>query len=301
VVHPSPFEAVSVIDAGDVSLIDTIELDPRADPRDVALIGDDTAVISQNGSSELLEIDLRTGTTTSIDLSELADADGLPEASKMASCGRRVFVQLRRINRVSEEPDPIGAVLAVVDLDRPDGDRVVDADSSTAGKQGIRLAGRPDFDMPVDCDAGVLYVSEPHPLLHGGDGGVYEQVDLTALTARDLPITLGADVGGFEVVEPGTYWLISHTEFGPGLSSHLSFRTEKSLSHPHTTFANEHVDDLVLDRDQDLLFYPDPCTPGPSNPMCDIGVHVYDARTGERVSEEAIDPGFSPIEAVLSR
>jgi hypothetical protein len=139
-------------------------------------------------------------------------------------------------------------------------------------------------------------------LLHGGDGGGYEQVDLDALVARELPITMGADVGGFVVLEPDTFWLITHTEFGPGLSSHLTFRTDvEILSHPHTTFANEHVDDLVFDRDQDLIFYPDPCTPGPSNPICDIGVHVYHARTAERASAEAIDTGFSPIEVVLSR
>jgi hypothetical protein len=302
VVHPAPTNSIRVVDAEDLSLIDTVELGARADPRDVALVGGSTAVVSQYGRAELLELDLSTGNSVPIDLSELADDDGLPEASRMASCGRRVFVQLQRVDHATGEPAAAGAALAVIDLNRPPGDRVVDADANTAGIQGIPLAGRPAFDMPVDCDAGVLHLAEPSPLLHGGDGGRYEQVDLDKLTVREFPLAMGADVGGFEVVEPDLFWVISHTEFGPGLSSHLTFRTDvEILDHPHTTFANEHVDDLALDRDLDLLFYPDPCTPGPSNPICDIGVHVYHARTGERLSAEAIDPGFSPIEVVVSR
>jgi hypothetical protein len=233
-----------------------------------------------------------------IDLSPLADADGLPEALKLASCGRRVFAQLRRVDHASGAPAPIGAALAVIDLERAGSDRVVDVDPNAAGVQGIALAGRPDFDMPADCAAGILYVAEPEPLMQGGGG--YEQVDLGTLTARDLPIDTGAQVGGFEIVGPDQYWLITHTDFGPGASSHLTFFGATSPD-THNTFASEHVDDLALDRDEDLLFFPDPCAPAPSNPSCDAGVHIFHAHTGARASAKAIDPGFAPIEVVVSR
>ena len=298
VVHPSPADSISVVDALDLSLADPIALEHGADPRDVALIDDHTAVVSQYDRSELLEIDLNTRTITRIDLSALADADGLPEALKLASCGRRVFSQLRRVDHDTDAPAPIGAALAVIDLDRPAGERVVDADPATPGVQGVALAGRPNFDMPVDCAAGILYVAEPVPLMQGGGG--YEQVDLGTLSARELPIATGAEVGGFEVVAPGIFWLITHTEFGPGPSSHLNLIGGTSTD-THNTFANEHVNDLALDRDEDLLFYPDPCSAGPSNPSCDSGVYVFHAHTGAPASAGGIDVGFGPIEVVVSR
>lgn len=296
VVHPAPVDSISVVDAADLSFT-TIALERGSDPRHAAFVDDDTAVVSQYGRAELLEIDLGTQATTPIDLSALADDDGLPEALRLASCGRRVFAQLLRIDHETQAPAPIGAALAVIDFDREGPDRVVDVDPITEGVQGIALADRPNFDMPVDCDAGVLYVAEPRPLMQGGGG--YEQVDLNTLTASDLPIDTGAQVGGFEVVEPGLYWLITHTEFGPGPSSHLN-QVGGPTPDTYNTFANEHVDDLALDRDEGLLFFPDPCMRTPANQACVTGVHVFDARAGTLLME-GVDVGFPPIELVVSR
>jgi hypothetical protein len=298
VVHPAPHDMISIVDATDLSLSDPIVLEHGADPRDVALVDDHTAVVSLYNRAELLEVDLTTRAITPIDLTALADDDGLPEALKLASCGRRVFVQLQRLDHATQVPAAMPAVLAVVDLDRSGSERVVDADPATPGVRGNTLAGRPNFDMPVDCAADILYVAEPAPLMQGGGG--YESVDLATLAAHDLPIDTGAEVGGFEAVEPGVFWLITHTEFGPGPSSHLNL-VGGSTSDTHNTFANEHVNDLALDRDEDLLFYPDACATLPPNPSCEPGVHVFHAHTGERASPTGIDPGFPPIEVVVSR
>lgn len=294
VVHPS-VDSISIVDAAGLAPADPIVLERGADPRDVAFISDDSVLVSQYGRPELLEIDLTTRKTTPIDLSALADDDGLPEPLRLARCGRRVFVQLRRVDHESEVPAAIGAALAVIDLARTGADRVVDVDPDTRGVQGIALARRPNFDMPADCAAGMLYVAEPVPVLQGGGG--YETVDLETLTAAELPIATGAEVGGFEVVEPGKYWLITHTDFGPGASSHLNLVGGTS-SDTYNTFGMEHVNDLALDRDEDLLFFPDNCTTAPS---CDSGIHVFHAHTGERAIEAGIDIGFPPIEVVVSR
>ncbi len=297
VVHPS-VDSVSVVNAADLSTAEPIVLEREADPRDVALVGDRTAVISQYGRASLVVVDLVTRATSSIDLSALADADGLPEALKLATCGRRVFVQLRRVDHETDNPSEMGSALAVIDLDRPDGDQIVDVDPVTRGVQGIALAGPPNFDMPVDCAAGVLYLAEPEPLMAGG--GAYEQVDLVTLSAREYPVDTGAEVGGFAVVRPDLYWLITHTEFGPGPSSHLSLVGGPPFE-THNTFAHEHVNDLALDRETDQLFYPDPCFTGPTNAFCVPGVYVFDALTGARAPANPIDLGFGPIEVTVSR
>jgi hypothetical protein len=130
-------------------------------------------------------------------------------------------------------------------------------------------------------------------------GGGYEQVDLDALTASDFPIDTGAQVGGFEVLEPTLYWLITHTEFGPGASSHLNLVGGPSPD-TYNTFASEHVDDLAFATEEDLIFFPDPCVRTPSNQSCVTGVHVFDAHTGLLLME-GVDVGFPPIEVVISR
>jgi len=297
VVHAS-VDAISVVAARDLSLIDSLVLSRGSDPRDVAFVDDGTVVVSQYGKAELLAINLATHAMSAVGLSALADDDGLPEALRLASCGRRVFVQLRRVDHKTEAMASIGAGLAVVDIDASGRGVLVDADPDTRGVQGIALAGRPNFDMPVDCGAGVLYVAEPAPLMQGGGG--YEQVDLTTLRASDLPIDTGAEVGGFEFVGGPQFWLITHTEFGPGPSSHLNLIGGGSPE-THNTFALEHVNDLAYDAAEDILFYPDPCFTIPANSGCDPGVVPFHAHSGLRASTEAIDVGFLPIEVTVAR
>ncbi len=295
VVHPA-IDAISVVDPIDLSVLDRLQLERGADPRDVALLDDDLAVISQYGRAELLVVDLRDGSSRGIDLSPFADEDGLPEMLRLAHCGRRLFVQMRRWEHQTEVPAPIGSALAVVDLDAAE--PLVDAEPATPGVQPIRLSGKPNFDMPIACDLGVLFVAEPELLMRGGGG--YEQIDLATFEVSELPIDIGAEVGGFTFVEPGIFWIITHTTTGPAPSSHLNI-LGGITTETHNTFAPEHVDDLALDRIEDLLFYPDPCELSPRNPGCERGLHVFHARTGERASPGAIELGIAPIEVVIAR
>ena len=298
IVHPAPIDAISIVAADDLARGESIVLDHGADPRDVAFVDDDTAVVTQYERAALLVIDLRTRVQSAVDLTPLADDDGLAEPLRMASCGSRVFVQLRRFDHGSGTPSALDAALAVVDFSLPEGARLVDADPVTRGVQGIALAERPNFDMPVDCAGQRLYVAEPIPLMQGGGG--YEQVDLATLQASALPIATGAEVGGFEIVRPDAYWLITHTEFGPGPSSHLTFFGE-TMGDTYNTFADEHINDLALDRVENLLFFPDACTKKPSNQSCDRGIHVFAADSGTPLLDHGIDVGFPPIEATIAR
>lgn len=297
VVLPSPGDAIVVVDARDLSVRDTIPLEKGADPRDVALVDDRTILVSQFNRASLARVDPVTRTVTSLDLAALADADGLPEAHRLANCGRKVYAQLLRVAHDTGVPAGIPAVIAVVDLDRPDGEALVDVDPDTPGVQGIVLAGRPDFDMPIDCAAGILSVAEPKPLMQGGGG--YEQVDLGTNVASDLPIDTGAQVGGFEIVDAGRHWLITHTEYGPGPSSHLNLFGGE-VSDTYNTFADEHVDDLALDREPGLLYFPDPCNPEKWE-GCDGGIQVFHAFSGVRATAQAMKLDFAPVEVAVAR
>ncbi|TNE50163.1 MAG: hypothetical protein EP343_09540 [Deltaproteobacteria bacterium] len=299
IVHPSPSDSLSVVDPLDLSKATTIKLESGADPRDVAFVDNKTILVSQYGKSALLQLDLDSGSKESIDLSPLADADGVPEMLRMAHCEKQVFVQLLRLDHKTEAPSSMGPGLAVIDLNAQGSDRLVDADPSTPGKQAIKLSGSPNHDMPLNCKTGTLYIAEPKPLMQGG--GSYEQVDVKTLKASKAPIDHGAQVGGFVVVEPGMYWLITHTATSPaGNSSHLNLEGVQGTT-TYNTFAYDKVDELVLDPSQDLLFFPDNCETKPTYPQCASGVHVFHARTGTPADNGVISLGFPPMELAISR
>lgn len=298
VVRPAPNDDVVLFRADDLGVIDTFALDRGADPQDAVLLDDDTVVVSQAGRSSLAVITISTDARDAVDLAPLADADGIPEMDRLALCGRKVFVQLGRVDATTGVPDADGSRLAVVDFDRVGAARLVDVDGSTAGTQGVVLAGRPGFDMPVECGAGLLHVSEPKPLFQGG--GKYETVSLSTYLAAELPIAGGAEIGGFEVIGGGIYWLVTHTDFGPGASSHLEFVGGPNPN-TYNTFGDRHVDDIAFDRPTNRVFFPDPCMVTPSNASCLTGLHVFDATTGVRIGTGPIEVGFPPSEVTLAR
>jgi len=141
-------------------------------------------------------------------------------------------------------------------------------------------------------------VAEPRPLFSGG--GAYEVVNLTTLVASEFDFDNGAQVGGFEVVDDVLGWRITHTDFGPGASSHLELVGAGPFD-TYNTFSSYYVDQLALDTEGELLFFPDPCTVTPANQSCERGIHVFHARTGEVASSAPIDVGFDAIDLAVAR
>lgn len=298
VVHPTPTDTVDLVDATTLEVRRTFTLAAGADPRDAAWIDDQTAIVTQYGRGAALAVDIDTALITPIDLEAVSDDDARPEAERVTTCGRRAYVQLARIDHESGAASKLGAGLAVIDFDLPALNRLVDVDPVAPGVQAIALAGRAEFDMPADCVASRLYVAEPKPLFTGG--GIYEVVDLTTFAATEYPFASSAEVGGFAIVDDVLGWRITHTDFGPGASSHLELVGAGPFD-THNTFSGYYVDDLALDRTEDLLFFPDPCEVTPSNPACQGGVHVFHAHSGARAHALPIDVGFTPLEVTIAR
>lgn len=296
-VHPD-IDSISILNAVDLS-VRTLPFDRKSGLRDAVFLSDREILVSAYERAAIFRVDLDRGATTEIDLSAVADEDGLPESHRIAVCGTRAFVQLRRTNHEDGSASRLGPGLAVIDWSGAEGNELIDVDPLIDGTQAISLAGAPSFDMPADCSANRLFVAEPAPLMRGG--GSYEEVDLVSLRARELPIDTGAEVGGFEFVGGPQFWLITHTTTGPGPSSHLNLIGGGNPD-THNTFADEHVNDLAYDPIEDLLYYPDPCIASERNPTCKgTGVIVFHAHSGDRASASAIDVGFPPIELAIAR
>lgn len=284
VTHPAPASALSLVDAATLRLVHRIELPADSDPRDVVFTGDTTVVVSLAQRDHLLEIDTGTLAQRRIALAALADADGLPESGMLAACGRQVYVQLQRLDRQTGLPGTLPPAIAVVDT--WDGDRL----------GVIALALPPALDLQVDCSARTLLVAEPQPVIQGL--GRVEQVNLRDGSVHNVLKAEEFANGGMLRLRDDLYWLNQHTDFGPGPSSHLSLVGGR-MEAVYNVFAREPVDNLAYDAATGLLFYPNPCAS--LGEPCDGGVHVFDALSGDSAAARSIDPGFAPVEVVVSR
>lgn len=287
VVNPD-LDSVQVIDPRTFETRVEIDTGPGSRPQDVLVVRPDRAYVSRYERTHLLRVDPRTGLgSDAVDLSVLADADGLPEMSMLARHGRHLFVQLQRIDRESAAP-VAPSMLAVVDLAT---DTLVDVDPLRAGVQAIELVGLvPSFRMQVDRAARRLYVSTPNGLLTG-DGGI-EEIDLVSLRTRGFVTSefqLGGDLTGFVLVSSELGYVLTHTDLL--LSSHLTAFSRLDGSHQGEKFVTfTEVDNLAFDRRTGQLFFPD-----------SDGVRVFDAASGEQLTSAPIDVGSRPTDLVVAR
>jgi hypothetical protein len=279
VVHPDPANRVSVLDADSLAVVGTIEL-PAGDPRDIAVMDDETGYVTKFADTRLARVTLTTLVEDgAIDLADFADDDGLPDMTTIARCGARLFVQLQRLQRAPAEHPAVAVV-----------------ETSSRAAFSIPLEGpTPDYDMHVDCDAARVFVVEPVPVLIGG-GGI-EELDTDSLASLGFFLSdadAGGETGGFTFTGDRSGWLIFHTEFGSGPSSHLKTFPERSGS-VWDTF--QRVDHLAFDAPSGILFFPDPCTDCVHPP----GLVAIDAATGEVLTNTPVDVGFAPTHVLVTR
>ena len=284
--------SVQVVDPRSLETLITFDTGAGTLPQDILVVAPDTAWVSRYEHTHLYKVDPRTGEGhDAVDLSVLADADGIPEMSMQARYGRLLFVQLQRLDRESELMEPVApSLLAVVDLVT---EELVDVDAETPGVQGIALDGLiPSFKMQVEPATRHLYVSTPAGLL-GPNGGI-EEIDLVTLRSNGFvtsEMQLVGDLTGFVMVSPEFGYVLIHTDFT--LSSHLTRFSRSDGSHQGEMYVSfGQVDHLAFDPRTGQLFFPDPEVQG---------VRVFDAATGVQLTTQPIDTGLAPLDLVVAR
>ncbi|MFH1311590.1 MAG: FlgD immunoglobulin-like domain containing protein [Candidatus Eisenbacteria bacterium] len=164
-----------------------------SNPHDIRLASDTKAYVSRYEWKTLLIVHPYTGDSLgTIDLSPLADADGIPEMDRMEIVGDRLFVTLNNIDRFTWLPAGAGKI-AVIDTET---DTLVDCDPLIPGIQPIVLAlPNPYSELRYDRCRGELVVG---CLGAWGvmDGGI-ETVNPVTLKSNGVVITeteLGGDI-----------------------------------------------------------------------------------------------------------
>ncbi len=176
---------------------------PGSNPQDIAFVSPTRAYVTRYESAWLYEVDPTNGTVTdSIDLSALADADGLPEMAQMAVWDELLFVQIQRLDRDYFWIPVPPSYLAVVDTGT---NTLVDVDPVAPGLQGIALTvTNPNTEILQDRETGVMYMGEAGSW-GVPDGGI-EAIDPVTLATAGFVSTeaqLGGEINDFTLPVSG--------------------------------------------------------------------------------------------------
>ncbi len=262
-----------------------------SNPQDIAFVSENRAYVSRYESAWLYEVNPSTGAILdSIDLSLFADADGIPEQSRMVLYDDRLFVQIQRINRSTWTPVP-PSLLAVIDVNT---NQIIDADGGTPGVQGIVLTGmNPTGEMVLDEEAGMIYVGEVGSYFVQ-DGGI-DMVDADALAATGflVPETeLGGDIGVFSFGGASGFATVSDDWFYMTRIVSFSIPGGSVTDTLYTT--NGFIPDMECDTVTSQLFVADRKETAP-------GVHVFDTGSGVKLNGSPINTGLPPADLVVVR
>ncbi|HVM95588.1 MAG TPA: hypothetical protein VMT89_04330, partial [Candidatus Acidoferrales bacterium] len=165
-----------------------------SNPHDIALVSATKAYVTRYELTSVLIVNPSVGADCagfvlgSVDLSQFADADGVPEMDQMAIVNGKLYVSLQRLNRNNAFKPAGPGMIAVIDT-------VTD---TVAGQ--ITLSGENPFGETkgLIVDNGTLVIGEAGQL-GVNDGGI-ERVDLTTGMAAGFFITeaeLGGDLNDF--------------------------------------------------------------------------------------------------------
>ncbi len=249
-------------------------------PQDIVLASDDKAYVSlYAGGVAVVNLnpspDCSDFVQKEIDLSSLADEDGIPEANRMVIVDGNLYVTLQRLDNFAPTDS---SALAVIDTS---------SDSLTGS---IALSAPNPFSetkgLPLDPDSGKILVAEigQFGVL---DGGI-ERVDPATGVAEGHFVTeedLGGDLNDFVVVS-GTrgYAVVSDANFNNSL-----VRFNPSTGAVQATLATgaAYLPDVEYDPSTDQIFL---ASQDFSNP----GIRIFAADDSE-VTTTPIDTGLPPF------
>jgi hypothetical protein len=209
-----------------------------SNPYDIRLASGEKAYVSRYEWTTLLIVDPYSGDSLGVvDLSSLADADGIPEMGRMETVGDSLFVALNNIDRTVWQPAGPGKI-AVIDTRA---DTLVDCDSSIPGIQPIMLQlpnpytelryDRCRMEIVVGCAGtwGVL------------DGGI-ETIDPFGLESKTVVTTesvLGGDISD-AVFAPGKGWYAVVIDTAPYPDNYARLVTfDRDTGQPLDTLYNQ--------------------------------------------------------------
>jgi hypothetical protein len=258
---------------------------PGSNPHDIAVVRDDQAVVSRYDRAQLWIVNpsaagcdgFRTGT---IDLGDLADADGLPEADQLAVAEGRLFVSVQRLDRARGFAPTGPSRLAVLDATTFARIAVVTLPGANAFGDASGIVREPG--------TGRLLLSTPGDVYAVGDGGIVA-VDPVTLTAAPGflvdEVTLGGNVLDFVIAGPTKgYAIVQDARLG----NHLMAFDPTGATAPRQLFARDaFLPDLALAPDGTLWLA--------DMTFAQPGIRIFDTATDRPRLRTPLDVGLPPF------
>jgi len=288
VVNRKGGDNIQILDPGnDFATVRQFSVGAGSDPHDILVLSPTKAYVTRYDTNVIWIVNPSLGVQTgSIDLSALADADGLAEIDMMCRVGNRAFVTVQRLDRENYW-GPVGtSYVTVVDTQT---DALVDVDPETAGVQPIGLTRtNPYSDIQLDPYTGRLYLSCAG-FWGLRDGGI-EEIDPVGLHSDSLIFTETAAGGDMTDVEidggKRGFAIVSDDNFFTVL---ISFDAETGVKTGTLYDPDAYVIQDIEVSPWDELYVADrtPTLPG---------IRIYDVFTNTQLTAAPIDVCLPPFD-----
>ncbi len=262
-----------------------------SDPHDIAFVSETKAYVTRYNTTDLWIVNPSTGAHSgTIDLSSLADGDGIPEMDCMVLIGDRLFISIQRLDRDNWWLPAPPSHIAVVDVTA---DTLLDVEPATPGTQSIILAGTdPYADIQFNPWNGFLSVSCVGTW-GVADGGI-EIIDPVTCQSEGILLMeseAGGDISDFAIVTPGR---------GYAIIMNSSFHNELIVFNPQT---GKKIQTLYTPGDYVLSDLE--ISPGKELFLCDRtatmpGIRIFDTYTDTEITADPIDVGLPPFDICFS-
>lgn len=257
-----------------------------ANPHDVVMVSDAKGYVSRYDKPNLGVVDLSVDSSCTgfvvdlIDLSPLADADGIPEMDQMLLVGDRLFVALQLLDRRRFFTPTGPGVLAVLDTTT---DLLVGAVPLQIANPFAETKG-----LVYDEARARIYVGGPGTLFTDLEDGGIEIVDPVALASEGVLITgaqLGGDLTDFVIVgSRRAYAIVAGEGF---IASLVEVDLEAARVVDVLATSEFSFSDIELDE-SGLLCLAD------RDPF-DPGVRCWDIAANRELTQAPVYPGLSPF------
>ena len=297
------YDLIEVFDAEDnFEKVSEFSTGAGTNPQDIAFISENKAYVTCYDTTDLLIVNPTTGEHLgTIDLSEYADDDGIPEMHKMVAFkflgNSRVYVTIQRLDRDNWFAPTDKSYIVELDGDE---DSIIRA---------IQLTQVNPSTAPV-LDGIHILVGETGSWFDGEDGGI-ERINIFTNEAEGFIVSeaeLGGNIVDFDIynkysglrglffsildhrlgitlLKRNIYAIISDMSYNTKL---VSFNLKDQTSIELFSTEGYQLADLAI-NDKGGLYLADR-TPAAS------GIHIFDAKTGEQETSSPIDVGnFPPV------
>lgn len=283
---------VQILDpATDFATVRQFSVGNGSDPHDIVVMSPTKAYVTRYNETDLWIVNPSTGNKTgSVDLSELADDDGIPEMDHLILEGDRLLVTVQRIDR-NGDWGPVGtSYVAMVDVNT---DALIDIDPLTNGTQPMKLAGSNPFSEfaldPVSGEPCVAAVGDWGVL----DGGI-ERIDPVGFSTQVILTGAAAqgDITDVALASATTaFAIITDASFNNKL---IAFNPQNGA-----VTGTVYAPGAFVLQDAEIgpsgrLFATDRTATLP-------GIRVYDTQTLAEITTAPIDVGLPPFDIIFGR